>query len=262
MRANNVGDLTKVTADELNTLLVAAGLNVRASLSASTGKLVLTTTATGAASNLTVRADPASAAAAFGLAEGVQSVGSNGTTPEFYVKHGNSWVDSANAALNLAGLGPAQTPKSQPANFVSVNVVMTDKDHNTATYQDMALDPLHPRFLGTTLARVQQRRIDDLEMPFAAVIGSGVTAFELYTALFSGGSDRRISLTRGDDGLAPTSPAYVRALAEFERLEDISIVAAPGHSAYSATFQASQQALISHAERRRAYRDRGPGYAA
>jgi phage tail sheath protein FI len=141
-----------------------------------------------------------------------------------------------------------------PANFITVNVVMTDKDKGTATYQDMALDPLHPRFIGTTLAVVQKRRVDDLEMPFAASIGAGVTAFELYNSLFSSGPDRRITLTGGDDGLDPVSPAYVNALAEFEQLEDISIVAAPGHSAYSASFQAIQQALISHAERRRAYR--------
>lgn len=263
--ANNVNDLSKVTADEINNLLVAAGLNVRASLSASTGRLLLTTTTTGAGANLTVRADPASVAGALGLASGVQATGAAGTTSEFYVKHGTNWVDSNNAVLDLAGLGPTQTPKNLPADFLSVNVVMTDKDLNTATYQDMALDPLHPRFIGSTLALVQKRRIDDLEMPFAAVIGSAVTAFDLRNAFFGAGPDRKLTLTGGDDGVEPTQTAYIGALAAFEKLEDISIVAAPGHSAYSASFQAIQQALISHAERRRAYRiavlDTPPGQA-
>jgi phage tail sheath protein FI len=250
----NVADLSKVTAEEINNLLVAAGLNVRASVSASTGKLLLTTTNSGTASNLTVRDDPASVHAALGLAAGVEATGTAGATPEFYVKHGNAWVDAANAALNLAGLSPTQTPKGLPADFISINVVMADKDLNTATYQDMALDPLHPRFLGTVLALTQKRRADDLEMPFAAVIGGAVTPFDLRTALFSGGTDRKIWLTGGNDGLEPTTQAYIDALASFDKLEDISIVAAPGHSAYAASFQGIQQALISHAERRRAYR--------
>ena len=252
--ANTVNDLNKVTADEINSLLSAAGLNVRANLSATTGRLTLMTTTTGAGANLTVRADPASAAGALGLTTGAQAVGAAGTTTEFYVKHGTNWVDSGNNVLSLAGLGPTQTPKSVPADFITVNVVMTDADLNSSTYQDLALDPLHPRFMGSTLSQIQKRRIDDLEMPFAAVIGSAVTAFDLRSAFFGGGTDRKITLSGGDDGTEPTQTAYISALAAFERLEDVSIVAAPGHSKYSASFQAIQQAIISHCERRRAYR--------
>ena len=57
----------------------------------------------------------------------------------------------------------------------------------------------------------------------------------------------------GNDGGQPIAQTYVNALLSFEQLEDISIVAAPGHSAFT-DFAGIQQAVISHAERRRAYR--------
>src|SRR6185312_14617285 len=84
-------------------------------------------------------------------------------------------------------------------------------------------------------------------------IGAGVSSFDLHAGLFPAGPDRVVMLTGGNDGLPPTQAAYEAALAEFEQLEDISIVAGPGSSAYDDA-QGIQGALISHAERRRAYR--------
>jgi hypothetical protein len=110
----------------------------------------------------------------------------------------------------------------------------------------------------------QKRRVDDLEVPFAAVIGSAISAFDLRGALFGSGPDRILTLTGGNDGAEPIAGTYSTALLEFQKLEDISIVAAPGHSAF-ADFAGIQGALISHAEGRRAYRiavlDSAPGQA-
>jgi phage tail sheath protein FI len=77
----------------------------------------------------------------------------------------------------------------------------------------------------------------------------------------AGSNDPRgaLMLTGGGDGNAPvngvdTTPGtYAAGLALLSGLEDISIVAAPGSSAY-AERQAIQSSLIGHAERRRAYR--------
>jgi uncharacterized protein len=200
-----------------------------------------------------VREDAASVGSALGLQANTQAKGVNGATPVYYVKHGNSWVDAAGNPLNLGGLGPNSTPGSVPADFITVTVVTTDKDGNTATYDGMGLDPLHASFLGNVLAMKQKRRMDDLEVPFGVTIGSAVTAFDLRAGLFGAGPDRVITLAGGNDGAEPIQQSYVTALQEFEKLEDISIVAAPGHSAYT-DYQGIQGALISHAERRRAYR--------
>lgn len=250
--ANDVGNLNKVTADEINNLLTAAGLNVRASQSAVTGKLVLTTTSTGVASNLTVKDDPASVAAALGLQVGVQQKGVDGKTPAYYVKHGNSWTDSGGTALNLGGLGQGDAPGGA-ADFITVSAVTQDADGHTATYTGMGLDPGHPSYIGTVLGMTQKRRVDDLENAFGVRVGSAVTAFDLRNAFFGAGPDRIVALTGGNDGLQPTSQTYATALGEFQKLEDISIVAAPGHSSFT-DFAGIQQALISHAEARRAYR--------
>jgi hypothetical protein len=249
--ANDVGNLNKVTADEINNLLVAAGLNVRVSQSAVTGKLVLTTT-TGVVSNLTVKDDPASVAAALGLQVGVQAKGVDGKTPTYYVKHGNSWTDSGGNALNLGGLGPGDAPGGV-ADFITVSVITQDADGHTATYSGMGLDPKHPSYIGTVLGMAQKRRVDDLETAFGVTVGSAVTAFDLRNAFFGSGPDRVIALSGGNDGLQPTSQTYINGLLEFEKLEDISIVGAPGHSSFT-DFAGIQQALISHAEKRRAYR--------
>src|SRR5262249_4318618 len=110
--ANDVGNLNKVTADEINGLLAAASIPVHASFSANLGKLVLTTNATGADKTLAVNAGPAQGA--LGL-DTTSASGADGATNTFYVKHGTTWKDSGGTSLNLAGLKPEDTPSSQPA---------------------------------------------------------------------------------------------------------------------------------------------------
>jgi hypothetical protein len=251
--ANNVGDLNKVTADEINNLLAAAGLGVSATFSAATGKLVLTSATAGTTSNLTVRDDPKSVHAGLGLQAGTQVKGTAGATNTFFVKRGNAWVDPSNNALNLGGLAPGTTPNGQPADFITLNVVTEDKDHHTASYEDLGLDPGHPRSIAHVLAMKQARRLDDLENGFAVELGSAIDAFQLRAGLFGTGSDRLITLSGGNDGGEPIQKSYEDALAELEKLEDISIVAAPGHSAY-ADAAGIEGAVISHADKRRSYR--------
>jgi phage tail sheath protein FI len=76
-----------------------------------------------------------------------------------------------------------------------------------------------------------------------------------------GSADTRgaLALAGGTDGAAPVNGTdtqagtYAAALAILTGLEDVSIVAAPGSSAYPER-QAIQSSLIGHAERRRSYR--------
>ena len=72
-------------------------------------------------------------------------------------------------------------------------------------------------------------------------------------AFFENGGQRLyVARSGGNDGTEPGIAAYNAALALLEPIADISIIAAPGHSALSAaSFAAVQQALIAHAEKMR-----------
>jgi len=259
---NNVGNLSSVTADEINALLPAA---VRASSSA--GRLVLSTVATGAGATLGVRDATAPGTVSVhnqlgftALGPGVQSAaGVAGSAVTYYVKRGANWVDSAGAPLVFPGAGPAD-PLPGGGDFVTLNVLTSDRDGNQMLYEDIGFDPSHPRYVGNILSVNPPRRSDFLDNFFGLAIGSGVSAFELQAGLFAAGQEQReVTLTGGNDGLEPnlglvTNPgSYEGCFAELEGLEDVSIVAAPGHSAF-ADSQAIQGGLIAHAERRNAYR--------
>lgn len=61
-----------------------------------------------------------------------------------------------------------------------------------------------------------------------------------------------VAPSRGNDSAEPGIAAYNAALALLEPIAEISIIAAPGHSALAAaSFAAVQQALIAHAEKMR-----------
>ena len=177
--------------------------------------------------------------------------GSGGGTV-FHLKQGVNWVDSAAGTLDLSGLADTAAPNGT-ADFLTLSVVATDRDGHTLVYDDLGLDRTHPRWIGHVLAATPSRRSDALEQWLAVDIGGGVSVFELRSGFFAAGEVWVQDLTGGSDGSAPNQVAYEAALKEFEKLEDISIVAAPGSSAYTDA-QGILGALISHAERPRAYR--------
>jgi phage tail sheath protein FI len=186
-----------------------------------------------------------------------------GTTPTFFVKRGAAYLDSGGTALNLAGLAPTAAPAGG-ADFLTLSIIAEDADGNTKNFDEAGFDRGHPRWIGHVLAATPSRRVDALENLYALQIGDNVTAFALRSGLFPAGDEQTVSLTGGADGIEPTQAAYEAALGPVATLEDVSIVAAPGHSALT-DFQGIQGALISHCERRRAYRiavlDTPPGQA-
>jgi phage tail sheath protein FI len=116
------------------------------------------------------------------------------------------------------------------------------------------------------LAEIPTRRADQLDNLYALEVVGSVDAFALRSGLLAGGEDidtdgdgipesRRavVTLDGGDDGLTPTAAAYDAALRELLRLDDISIVAAPGSAALGAEWPAIRDRLVTHVERRRAY---------
>jgi len=174
-----------------------------------------------------------------------------------HVKVGTTWHPAAtpsDAAEDVATLAAA-TPR-----FVSLQLVATDADGEDMSWDDLGFGADNPRWVGHILAQTPSRRADYLQNAFAISIGGSVSALGLHTALFTGATanalgqlQNRFVLINGADGAAPTATEYALALGEIAALEDVSIVAAPGSSAYTDA-QAIASALISHAEARRAYR--------
>ncbi|MDH5666856.1 MAG: phage tail sheath subtilisin-like domain-containing protein [Nitrospira sp.] len=165
----------------------------------------------------------------------------------FHVKQEGTWVDSSDTALDLSSLADTDVPNGT-ADFLSLSIVAIDRDGHVTGFDDLGLDRSHPRWLGNVLSDSPSRRRDALEQWLAAEIGSAVTAFQLREGFFASADEWSQTLTGGSDGSEPDQAAYETALKEFEKLEDISIVAAPGSSSY-ADAQGILGALISHAER-------------
>ncbi len=152
------------------------------------------------------------------------------------------------------------------AELLLLSVGFTDADGYAQAWDELSYSRADPQWVGAVLAEQPASRAAQLENLVALRFGADVSAADLQSAVAAlpavpGDADGRrfLDLSGGSDGAAPvagneTMPgSYAHGLAVLAGLEDISIVAAPGSSAY-AEAQAVQNALISHAERRRAYR--------
>ena len=152
------------------------------------------------------------------------------------VKVGTDWHpanDPAGAAVD-----PATLTGANPR-MVTMIVTTRDADGNEITYDDLGFDRAHPRWAGHVLAATPSRRADQLENLFAITVGDNVTGLMLHDALFGDldadaqGVRDDIALAGGTDGGEPGAEDYALALGQIASLEDVSIVAAPGSSAYA-----------------------------
>jgi phage tail sheath protein FI len=272
VRAEKLGG---ITPGDLNGFLETGAVPVRAQLSPE-GRLVLQTVAAGDTASLTV-VEPGggetSVHAQLGLKKDEAAVGQAGATIAYYRKVGSAYTNAAAGTLDLSGL-PLTAAPPEGAEIVTMLVSVADADADNAlvqSFEDVGFDRAHPRFLGDVLPQKPRRRAEEVANLAWADIGAQVSAFELHDGLFPGGADERIvALADGDDGTPPAAGTetqagtYANCLAALARVEDISIVAAPGHSSdRNPGAVAIQGALISHAEARNAFRiavlDTAPG---
>jgi phage tail sheath protein FI len=267
---NNLPDLANFNAADLNAVLAVQIPEITATQSG--GRLVLSTVAAGETQTLAVAdaADPAagvaSAHGSLGLAlSGPGDPPARGSNVRLYRKESNGeWRDGA-TVLPL----PSDTG-AVVGNLVRLLVRTDDADGESEEYDEISLVRGEPRYLGRALGVAGTSRADDLQRLFAFDIGDSVTSAALHAALFPSGR------TTGDivEGFSAVHPVaggtsgnepgvgvptddgtYAAALEQLRGLEDISIVAAPGHSSFSPTnYQAIQRALLSHVALPRAYR--------
>ncbi|MDT5062482.1 MAG: uncharacterized protein QOH63_2941 [Acidobacteriota bacterium] len=251
----NINDPSNVTADDINAALRKAGVDATAALSTENNRLVITSSESSGRAGL--RVESSSGAAYLGLPVGGSLVkGTTGLKARYFNKDGANWKENDNAGtpLNLAGLKPTEQPGVN-ASFLTMLIVTEDGDGNQIMYEDVGFHAEHPRYIGNVLAWKPTRRTEALENMFAVEIGTGVDAFELLNGIFAGGTQRIVTLSGGSDGGEPIPEDYTEPLAELTKVEDIAIVAAPGHSVFDEeAYQGIQNALITHAEKRRSYR--------
>ncbi|MBV5316383.1 MAG: phage tail sheath family protein [Desulfobulbaceae bacterium] len=163
---------------------------------------------------------------------------------DVYVRGAADFRDAGNNAF--AG------PLSGNEIFIAANVLIRDGDGNEMFYENLGLAEGHPRYLGAILDPTPDRLVDQLELAFAIELGAGVNAFRLY-AILNGISAAAQALSGGTDGAEPATSSYTAPLDGLARIEDISIVAAPGYASFTDRI-GIQDALRTHAEARKAYR--------
>jgi hypothetical protein len=266
---NNLPDLANFNAADLNTVLAAQLNTVTAAQSG--GRLAVSTVALGQDQTLSVADATApnvvSAHAALGLT--LPQPGdkpAQGSNVRLYAKGDDgSWSDGANS-LAL----PDSTSSAVVGNMITLLVRMQDGDGEQNEYDDITFGKTSPRYIGRVLGTTATSRADDLQRLLAVDIGGTVTALQLRAALFPPsqttgdvvqGFSASYTLSGGTSGGEPGVGAetddgtYAAALFQLRSLEDVSIVAAPGHSSFEDTnFRSIQSALLSHVEAPRAYR--------
>ena len=272
---NNVGNLAAITQADLNALIADEGGGVTATYGGGVGdRLTLATTALGATETLAVadatNVTPGLVSAHTGLRLPVLGLGqppAAGSNVRLYMKQaggiGGAW-ESADATVFLLPVDNSATVGS----LVSVTVVAEDSGGEVDVFDEVSLVGSDPRYLGSVLSTAPRSRDEQLRQLFAFDIDPAVDALTLHAALFpSGSSTGQLeegltaihTLAGGTDGSEPLGGAstqagtYAAALDQLFALEDVSIVAAPGHSAYP-DYQNIQGLLRSHVERQRAYR--------
>lgn len=247
--SGNVDDITKVTVEEINSALTKAGIAARATTVTETGNMRLSTVAVGAGNTLSI--PDCDAKVPFGL-EGTPEAGRDGVTYTYYIKDGNTWKDNADAELG-------DLDENRVYELISWTLEIQDDDGSQLIYNDLGFGSNHPNFVANVLPEKPAAKSEALQNPYYATVTNGKTAFDLFSALFGTETSNTIALKNGNDGIEPvvnTTPesasdhsvAYAEALEVFEALDDIAIIAAPGHSVMT-LYTSIQQALISHAEK-------------
>ena len=171
------------------------------------------------------------------------------TPPALLVKLKGRWRTATDTACTLT---PAD--EATGLELLTLQVTTVDADGHSSSYGELGLDARHPRYLGTVLNKQPASRADQVSQLFAFDVARSVRALDLLAAFAPdtpGGTTKTVALRGGTD-VVPTLADYKKAFALLADLPDVSIVAAPGHTAYPdplASGIASQ--LVAHAEQLR-----------
>ena len=272
---NNVGDLGAVTVADLNQIIGALPAPAQGKVNASDqgGRLLLSTAALGENATLAVAdaTDPVTGKVsehnAFGLDLPVPGTApAKGSSIRLFKKR----ADTTWQAADGTAFAPPADPTARAGSFISLAIAVTDFSGQADAFDEVSLNSTDTRYLGQVLAKDPSIRDAALRNLVWFDIGPAVDGLALHAVLFppslvagdaATGFYAVLSLDGGSDGAEPLAGApdqagsYAAALEQLRGLEDVSIVAAPGHSSFEAgNYHAIQGLLIQHAENPRAYR--------
>src|ERR1051325_7754375 len=177
---------------------------------------------------------------------------------EFALKRDGEWKDTADLtkAKDLAVV-------TEKMELITASVTAADKDGQAATYDALGLDRAQQRFIVTVLHKDGNGRADHVNRLFRFDVADSVTAVELANVFkpVNEGKDNETpaAFVVGDkDGTAgtdavPGEQLWREALNVIAGIDDVSIVAAPGHIDQTIGDKI-RLALIQHAEKARSYR--------
>jgi phage tail sheath protein FI len=207
------------------------------------------------------------AAAADGSVARVQRRNDDDTvTVSLWAKADGEWQAIGDAPDGLAALPDDFEPATDSAFVLSFDVTVTTASKERTVYEGATLGSGQPQYIGALLPANPNRRADQLAQPIAFSSVGTPGATELLTALGGGLADEdgvepsvSFTLADGTDGNAPGLTEYEDALEILVALEDVSVVAAPGYSAFSdltggSIYRGIQEALLSHVADPRRYR--------
>lgn len=264
---NNIQNISAVTADDINKILGTSGDVIAESVN---GFLLLKTRSLGPTATIAVSdiadANIKSEYKSFGFElplPGTPPV--HGSNVRLYCKTQGDWKDIDNNILNPADLS------DDAGSFISISITVQDSDGEVEVYDDVSLNSMDASYLGNILAKNPTSRVDALQHLIWCDIGESCSSLRFHNALFPSGKTNgdfdtgftaSHTLKGGSDGSEPLAGtpvqvgSYAAALEQLRGLEDVSIVAAPGHSTLKVegNYQAVQGLLIGHAEKPRAYR--------
>ena len=197
---------------------------------------------------LSVEATPVARAALAAAPEG-SLVRINRLKPEYALKRGKTWREAAtpSRAKRLATI-------TAPMDLLTLRVMGTDRDGFTQAFAGMGLAPGHPHYVGDVLS--SDAPAGGMEAPwFCLELSSEVTTMDLLKLAtpVPGQPVKELSLAGGTDAL-PSLDDWKRAMAGLVTIEDVALVAAPGHTEFAAIADAVSAELVALVSAPGAYR--------
>ncbi len=203
------------------------------------------------------KATPASLSSIDAAPVGTLIQGTSGTDDiTFYLKTADGIDDESGTVV----ADPAATLGALTLQILTMNIEAADADGNTVFYEGVGFDSAHPRAIGVVLAETLTSKGESLQNPYYYSAPETFTAFHLQnvTEPRTGETAVTFTIADGNDGdpmvnesVEEDAVDVTSALELLEDIDDIAIIAAPGHSALEdeAEYRTIQGALVSHAER-------------
>ncbi len=154
-------------------------------------------------------------------------------------------------------------------NLITVSFLTRDSTGEEKAYEGVSFSRESPRHFTRVLSLNPEGRAQSLYQLFGFEVGNAVEPLDLHAALFPAGQRQgdiitgftsEFDVAGGTDGNEPVAGiptdagTYAAAFEQLRAVEDVSIVAAPGHSASPGQYEGVQRLLLAHAERPRAFR--------